>query len=514
MRLPEAPAGYDAIVTSRLRGTYALGVAIVVLGLCPDLVLSTGFLPLSTVLASDLGTSPTWLQVANGLSNAAFAVGVVVAAQLGQRFVLRPLFLEYVAAFVIGSVLAALAPALPLFLLGRVLQGGSTGLMMISALPPLIVRFGVGRLPWTVAIVNLGLFGATTLGPVVGGVVAGSGAWRALLWAVAALGTMAFVAVLLGYPVLDPVDPSLPVDAPALALTAIGAVLLFLATSLVTATSLSSWIFWVLSLSGLAALVWLVVHERGKERSLMPVRELATQLPVTGTLIAMVAGATFVTAVELVQLYLADVARLAPAEGGRLFWPMPVALVPAAVLFGVLFRTRYLPVLVNVGLVAIAVGCALLLTLSASGATSPVGWAAALLGFGAGATVAPGLFLAGLGVRSQLLGRAFALVQLLRLTATFAVGPVVLFLAQVQSSPAAGIRLGVWITVVLAVVGLAVSLVVPLLSGARLAAPDLAGWLEDGQRALASPATAVHVRPGVSDEDAHRLVPDLLRRRR
>src|SRR5689334_7187327 len=99
----------------------------------------------------DLGTSLTGLQVANGLSNAAFAIGAVVAAQLLQRYVQRPLFTAYVATFVIGSICAAIAPSLPLFLVGRVMQGGTTGLMMISSLPPLVTRFGVRRLTWTVA---------------------------------------------------------------------------------------------------------------------------------------------------------------------------------------------------------------------------------------------------------------------------------------------------------------------------------------------------------------------------
>ncbi len=500
-------------MSQRLRGTYGLAVAIAMLGLCPDLVLSTGFLPLSTPLTRELGTSLTWLQVANGLSNAAFAVGVVVAAQLAQRVVVRPLFLGYATAFVVGSALTAIATSLPPFLVGRVLQGGSTGLMMISALPPLITRFGVRRLPWSVAIVNLGLFGATTLGPLVGGVVAGSGSWRVLLWVVTGLGALALLAAFLGYPTFEPLDPDLPIDAPALALTLLGATLVFLATSVVSATSLSSWEFWAPFAVGLLALVVLIGVERRRRRPLMPVFELGTQLPVTGTVVAMVAGATFVTAVELVQLYLTDVAGRSPTSAGLLFWSMPLGLVPAAAAFGILFPTRFLPYLVNAGLLALVGGCALLLALGGSGTTWPVPWAAVLLGFGAGATVAPGLFLAGLGVRSQLLGRAFALVQLLRLTATFAVGPVVVYLAQQQSSPADGVRLGIWITLGLAVAGLVASLVIPAVSGARPHAPDLEGWLEDGERGLVSPATAVHLRPGVEDEDAHAFVPRPSRRR-
>jgi len=484
-------------VSGRLRGTYATVVALALLGLCPDLVLSTALLPLTPSLAHDLGTSQAWLQVTGGLSSAAMATGVVVAAQLGQRFVQRRLFLGYSTAFLLGSLLVALAPSLPFFLVGRVLQGGGTGLMLIGALPPLMTRFGVGRLPLTVALVNLGLFGATTLGPLVGGVAAGAGAWRTLMGAVVVLGALGLLAAVLGYPVFDPPDPGLPVDSPALALASGGAVLTFLATSLVSAVSLASLLFWAPFALGIAAIVALVVVERRRDPSLMPVRELSTQLPVTGTLVAMVAGAAFVTVTELVQLHLATVAREDPTTAGLMFWPMPVGLAVAAVVLGVVFRTRYLPVLVNVGLLALGAGCGLLLGLSATGGEGLVPPAVALLGFGAGATVTPGLLLAGLGVHPHLLGRAFALVQLLRLTATFAVAPVVVYVAQQHGSPAAGIHLGIWVSLALCVVGLVASLAVPALSGARLERPDLEAWLEDDERGIASPAAGARVRSRV-----------------
>jgi MFS family permease len=512
MRIAEDRLRVRKDVTSRLRGTYGLAVALTLLALCPDLVLSTGFLPLSTPLTQDLGTSLTWLQVTNGLSNAAFAAGVVVAAQLAQRFVQRRLFLGYAATFVVASALTAVAQSMPVFLAGRVLQGGTVGLMMISALPPLITRFGADRLPWSAAIVNIGLFGATTLGPLVCGIVAGSGTWRTLMWVITGLAALALAAAYLGYPVFDPVDPELRVDSPALVLTVVSTVLVFLATSLAAATSMSFWGFWTPLVVGIGALMLLIVLEWRRDHPLMPVRELSTQLPVTGTMVAMVAGATFVTAVELTQFYLAEVAGSSPTAAGRLLGTMPIGLVPAAVAFGFLFRTSLLPYLVNAGLLALAGGTALLLALDASGSTTVVPWAALLLGFGAGATVAPGLFLAGLGVRSQLLGRAFALVQLLRLTMTFAVGPVVLFLAKQQRTPVDGVHLGVEVTLALAVAGLVGAWAIPALSGARPHTPDLDAWLEGRDRGLESPVTAIHVRPGIEDDDAHDLIPDRLRR--
>lgn len=195
-------------MTQRFRGGYGFAVAIALLGLCPNIVIGTAFAPLTKVLAHDLGAGQTGLQLAEGMSNAGYACGAVVAAQLAQRY----LFLGYQAAFVVGSVLAALAPHLPLFFLGRVIQGAATGLMLVSALPPLVTRFAASRLPVTVALVNVGLFGATTIGPLVGGITAQTGAWRAFFGGIAVLGLAGVVAALLGYVRFDPPDPDLPVD--------------------------------------------------------------------------------------------------------------------------------------------------------------------------------------------------------------------------------------------------------------------------------------------------------------
>ena len=60
----------------------------------------------------------------------------------------------------------------------------------------------------------------------------------------------------------------------------------------------------------------LAVVEYRKRDPLMPVKALSTQLPVTGTAVAMIAGAVFVTAVRLALVFLTDVSRSGPAHAG------------------------------------------------------------------------------------------------------------------------------------------------------------------------------------------------------
>ena len=501
-------------ITTRWTGRYAPAVAIALLGLAPNIVLTTAFTQLSPVLVRDLHTSTLAVQLAEGLSNAGYAVGAVIAAQLGQRFVQRRLFLGYEALFVIGSVLAATAPSFGLFFTGRLLQGAATGLMLVAALPPLVTRFGIKPLPLTVAIVNVGLFGATTLGPVVGGPLAAAGDWRPLFWVAAGLGLLGLVVALVGYPEFDPADPSLPVDRSAISLAAGATFLPFFATSVLTARTPTSPVFLVPFVLGLAALAVLVVSQYRKDQPLMPVKALSTQLPVTGTVVAMVGGAVFITAVELAQLFLTDVAHADPRHTGLLFWTMPVGLVVAAALFALLLRTRYLAVLVDAGLVALLGGVALLLLLDPADPDAVVRWSGLLLGFGAGASVSPGLFLAAFGVVSSKLGRAFALVELLRSVAGFAVGPVVVFIARSGSDLETGVQTGLIVLLGLAVLGLLLALAIPAVSGARLRVPDLQGWLDRDEQALPSPTTATHLRPGVQDETAEPLLPERVRRPR
>jgi len=500
-------AGTEGIMSSR--GRYPLAVAVALLGLGPNVVLSTAFLPLEPAMGAALGTTKDGLALALGLGSAAYAVGAVLCVQLALRIVQRRIFLTAQPVFVLASCLAAVAPNVLLFTIGHVLQGLAAGAMLITSLPPLVTRFGAGKVALSAAIVNVGIFGASTLGPIVGGLVASGDGWRWMLAAAAALGTVGWYVALAGYEAWAPGDPERPVDAPALVLVVVGTVGTFLAASLVGGRPIADWQVWAPFAVGIVAIVALLVVESRTRDALIPVGALSTQLPVTGILVAMVGGAIVVTVTELLQTRLGEIGGRSPTAVAAVFWPMPVGAALGSLAFWGLFRTRWVPVLVDVGLAALAVGSGLLLLGSRDAVVLP---ATLLLGLGAAATVSPGLFLTGLGIPSNSLARAFGLVQLLRSVATYAVAPVVVGLALRSSSPASGLRAGLVAMMVVAIAGLVAAVVVPAVSGARLRAPDLETWL-DGDKGLPSPATATHLRPGVEDEDAAPLLPHATPRR-
>lgn len=481
---------------------YAAAVALALLALCPFIVLTTAVSLVERELATDLGAGRFSLELAAGLSNAGYAFGAVLAADLIQRVSGRRLYLCCESLFVAGSLLAALAPSIAVFTAGRVLQGLATGMLLVAALPPLVTRHGAARLPTTGAVVNLGLFGMVTLGPLVGGAAASAHAWRLLFGAVAALGVAGLVLGLAAFEGNEPPDRGMQFDWAAIPLALGATVLPFLGVSWLARGSFASVLFLAPLAVGLAFLVVLVLGQYRKQEPLMPVRPISHTLPVTGTGAAMIAGATFTTLLVLAELYLQRVRHESPLAVGGLVASQLLGLAAAAWLFRRALATKWTPILALSGLVAIVSGGALLLALSTATALWLVPLAALLLGFGAGAGVAPGLFMAGFSVPSSKIGRTFALVELLRSEAAFLLGPVLLALALELGLPG-GVHTGLVIALAVAAGGTCALVVLYLLGGARPHAPELEAWLDGDSSAYHSPPLAARVRDHDESAGAH-----------
>jgi hypothetical protein len=110
--------------------------------------------------------------------------------------------------------------------------------------------------------------------------------------------------------------------------------------------------------------------------------------------------------------------------------------------------------------------------------------AAALIGIGVGASVAPALFVAGYSVRSSLIQRVFALVELLRAVAAFMTAPLIIHLAMTVDG---GVKAGMWVCFALTVTGAGLAGTVFLLGGGKLQQPDLDLWQQGEKPAWDSP---------------------------
>jgi hypothetical protein len=220
-------------------------------------------------------------------------------------------------------------------------------------------------------------------------------------------------------------------------------------------------------------------------------------VPLTGTLAAMAGGAAFITILTLTPQLLQHVLHRPVLSTGLSFWPMVPGVIVSAFALGMLLRTRWLPLLVLAGmLLLIAAGVLVMMTAGAPG--PPLIPAAAMLGLGAGATVAPGLNLAAFALPSKIVGRVFALVELVRSVADYLLAPLILAVAQTVSrgtTPNAhGIAEALGITLMATGAATVFGIALHLLGGTRLPKPDLHRWLKQNQPAIESPTLAESVR--------------------
>jgi MFS family permease len=476
-----------------LAGRYPAAASMVMFALIPYLALSAAIGPVAPIIGRELHIGPQAMSLGSGMANAAYAVGTVLAVYFAQLLRQRRLMIFYVSLLVLGSILAAAAQNPAMFIGGRVLQGLCTSLLLIAAVPPLALGFGVEKLRSTAVIMSMCIFGAVTLGPAIGGIQAEAHAWRPLFWVVAGISAAALVLALLTFEDTPPADTSAPRNPLPIGLAAVGSVAAFYgASELLTHKFLEARTAGLL-VGGLALIVVLIVSQYRATRPLLTIRTmLSSTIPVAGIVLALFAAAASISATVLTASLLAE--RYSPLHVGLLYLPQLAGAILTAVLLGVVLNKRALQYLPLTGMVFLAAGIAVFrIQLPPTQALTLVG--SALTGIGLGATVAPALFAAGFSLPSATLQRVFAIVELLRAVAAFLIAPVfVHFAATVGGDPRTGTSIALWIGLGLAIAGIVVPVLLYVLGGARPETPQLQRFMDGEGPAWHSPALLAAAR--------------------
>jgi EmrB/QacA subfamily drug resistance transporter len=218
---PNTPAPNRAASSTAQR--WVLGLAstasfMVVLDL---LVVATA---LSTI-RRDLGASIDQLEWTVNAYTLTFAVLLLTASALGDRFGRRRLFAAGLGLFSLSSAACALAPGVGWLIAARAVQGAGAALVMPLALALLNAAFPPERRGWAMGIFG-GLTGlAPLVGPVLGGAITQGIAWPWIFWVNVPVGLLAAALVLTRVP--ESYGPRAGLDLPGLVLgtgTALGLV--------------------------------------------------------------------------------------------------------------------------------------------------------------------------------------------------------------------------------------------------------------------------------------------------
>jgi hypothetical protein len=477
-----------------LAGRYPAVASMVMLALIPFLALSAALNPLTPIISAQLHMSAQTMSLSSGLGNAAYAVGTVLAVQFAQHLPQRRMLVGYAALLVLGSVLAASAQDAAMYIAGHVIQGLCTSMLLIAAVPPLAIGFPRARLRTTAVIMNMCIFGAVALGPLIGGVQAGANAWRPLFWIVAGVSALAFVLALLTFEDAPPANLDSPRDLKAIGLAAVGCFAAFIGASELTSHNILDARVIVPLLGGLLAIIVLVVYQFRAKQPLLTVRPMLTSsIPVAGIVVALFAAAAAVSATALTANVLSE--RYSPVHIGLLYLPELGGAIITAIALGVVITKRSVQYLPLVGMLFLAAGIAVfVIEVPSSQALTLVG--SGLAGIGLGGTVAPALFVAGFSLPAANLQRVFAIVELLRAVAAFMVAPIFFhFAATVSDNVNDGTTIALWVGLGLALGGTAIGVAIYLLSGARPQTPDIDAFLAGVSPAWHSPPLLARLRP-------------------
>ncbi|MCS3426611.1 MFS transporter [Leucobacter aridicollis] len=270
------------------------------------------------------------------------AVAAPILGSLGDRYGHRLILLATLGTFVAGGVLAALAPTLPVLLVGRVLQGASTATFPLAL--AIVRRHTAGNAQrsatgWLSGTMGLGAGAAL----VVGGVIVETLSWHWLFVTGAAMGVLSIVLAVIFVPASQR-GQAARTDWPGTALLTVGLLALLLAISQGGSWGLGSAAVLGLLAAAVAALTALVLVERRTPAPLIDVRTLARPaLAITNGLTLFLGFIPYLFYVGLPVLLQAD-----PAAGfgqGFTVTQTGIALLPGAIL--VFLGGRFAPWLIG-----------------------------------------------------------------------------------------------------------------------------------------------------------------------
>jgi EmrB/QacA subfamily drug resistance transporter len=378
-QLPPAPVAAGPL-TAAQRWTLALasvGSFLVVLDL---FAVSTALPSLRRSLHAPL-TTLDWTINAYTLT---FAVLMMTAARLGDRWGRRPVYAAGLLLFTAASAACALAPDAGTLVAARAVQGVGAAVLMPLALALLNAAFPAGRRGWAMGVYGSVTGLATVLGPVLGGVVTQALSWSWIFWINVPVGLATAVAVLLR--ISGGRGDRRPLDLPGLLLG--GAAALALVWGVVRATG-SGWadgmVLGALAVAAVA-LVALVGWERRAAQPLVPMRLFADRGFASGAAAMVLLTASLTAVVFFTAQFLQNAQADGPLAAGLRLLPLGVVPLLLARWTGAASDRVGTRPLILAGLVLQAAGTAALVALAAPGVPYPL-LAAALTVVGAGITV-------------------------------------------------------------------------------------------------------------------------------
>ena len=329
-------------------GRYAL-LGATVLGTMANNVINV---PLHSI-ARDLDESVSSAVLAVSAFIIVLAVAMPITGWVGDRFGRRRILLAALVLMVVGQVLAAASPNLPMLIGARAVQG-----LACSAIPPMVMGMLVTFFPGQ-RLRMMGAWAAANgvgqaLGPPIGGVVADAVGWRPLfvLMAVASVVTLGLVAGAV---------PRVPgvrqrFDLMGASLISTGMALLLVALTTVSLPAVGPRVTASAAAVGLILLATFVLVSSRNPASMLPAHLLLETRFLRSCVAAFVQMFMLGTVLVALPLYLTGQLGMSTWQAGLLFFQLPFVMFLFAPVVSRLAARRQPRLILRIGLVVLIIG--------------------------------------------------------------------------------------------------------------------------------------------------------------
>jgi DHA2 family methylenomycin A resistance protein-like MFS transporter len=390
-------------------------VAVVSAGLFLSVISTTVVSVALPSIGSGLHAGPADLEWIVDAYVLVYATLLITGGVLGDWYGRKGLFLIGVGLFGAGSLLTGLAPAVPVLLAGRVVQGLGPALMVPGSLAFIRAIFDDER----ARALAIGLWStsaglAMALGPALGGLLIDAGGWR---WVFLFNGPLALVVALAAarmVPRLPRVRHEGGFDWAGAVLSTAGVALLVLALIDGQAVSWTAPIVLIGAIAGLAALAGFVVWELRRRQPMIDVRLFARPAFTAANVAAFTVFFAFIGLIVYLSGYFQNVQGRSPVATGLAISLLGVALAVSSAATGALVgRTgERLPMIA--GLVLSGAATLVLVTIGPGTGLGSLWWPFLLLGVGMGLSGTVTTTIAMSAVNPERAGMASAIVNALR----------------------------------------------------------------------------------------------------
>lgn len=267
-----------------------------------------------------------WLVTAYMLVN---GILIPASAYLIQRYSNRSIFIVAMSLFAAGTLLAAIAPAFSILLIGRMIQASGAALMMPLLMNVMLAAFPVEKRGQAMGVFGLVMVVAPAIGPTLSGFIVEHYSWRVLFWIVLPVAVIPLALGIFKLKNLTFQDRNISLDTGSLILSTLGFGGILYGFSSAGTLGWTDPVVMTTIAVGIVSLVIFIFRQLKLDEPLLQIRIYKYPMFALSSAISVVVSMSMFSAMILMPIYIQSIKGISPINSGLL-------MLPGALVMGVM----------------------------------------------------------------------------------------------------------------------------------------------------------------------------------